>query len=79
MIREIIRPQQNQIILDIPEDYINKEVELIVFPLEEKEKDKIKNKENISSLAGSLSKYADPSKIDLESKAWKMHIIEKYK
>lgn len=79
MIREIIRPQQNQIILDIPEDYINKEVELIVFPLEENEKDKIKHKENILSLAGSLSKYADPSKIDLESKAWEMHIMEKYK
>ena len=32
-------------------------------------------KEDISSLAGALSKYADPSKIHLEDKAWEMHII----
>ena len=79
MIREIIKPQQNQIILNIPDDYVNKEVEFIIFPLEEKKEYKIKNKKNILSLAGSLSKYANPDKIDLENKAWEMHIMEKYK
>jgi len=79
MIREIIKPQQNQIILNIPDDYVNKEVEFIIFPLEEKKEYKIKNKKNILSLAGSLGKYANPDKINLENKAWEMHIMEKYK
>ena len=34
MIREIIKPQQNQIILNIPDSYIDKEIELIIFPLQ---------------------------------------------
>ena len=38
-----------------------------------------KPKSDISSLAGALNKYADPSKIHLEDKAWEMHIVEKYK
>ncbi len=40
---------------------------------------KDEKKETISSLAGSLNKYADPSKIHLEDKAWEMHVTEKYK
>jgi len=36
-------------------------------------------KNDILSLAGSLNKYANPSKIHLEDKAWEMHIVEKYK
>lgn len=35
-------------------------------------------KDDILSLAGALNKYADPSKIHLEDKAWEMHVIEKY-
>ncbi len=36
-------------------------------------------KQELSSLGGALNKYADPSKIHLEDKAWEMHVIEKYK
>ncbi len=32
-----------------------------------------------TSLKGIFHKYADPSKIHLEDKAWEMHIVEKYK
>jgi len=38
MIREIIIPREREIILKIPEDYINREVELIVFPIDEQKK-----------------------------------------
>jgi len=31
MIREIIRPQTNQVIIHIPQDMVDKELELIVF------------------------------------------------
>jgi len=34
---------------------------------------------DISSLGGVFNKYADPSKVHLEDKAWEMHVIEKYK
>ena len=38
----------------------------------------ISQKETISSLGGILNKYADPSKIHLEDKAWENHVEEKY-
>ena len=34
--------------------------------------------EDIESLGGSLHKYADTSKIELEDKAWELHIKDKY-
>lgn len=33
MIRELIRPQNEQLIINIPKEYIDKEVEVIVFPV----------------------------------------------
>ena len=33
MIREIIRPDKEQLIIDIPKAYLNKEVEILVFPI----------------------------------------------
>ncbi|MCK9337708.1 MAG: hypothetical protein M0P43_07755 [Arcobacteraceae bacterium] len=38
-----------------------------------------KNSNDLSSLGGILNKYADISKIDLEEKAWELHISDKYK
>ncbi|QOG11638.1 hypothetical protein [Arcobacter sp. FWKO B] len=40
---------------------------------------KVKNPKDLSSLGGILNKYADVSKIDLEAKAWELHIADKYK
>jgi len=33
MIREILRPETEQLIINIPKEYIHKEVEILVFPL----------------------------------------------
>ncbi len=78
MIREVIRPQCNNFTINIPNSYVNREVEFIMFPLDEPEiTDEVK-KQNISVLGGSLHKYSDPSKIDLEDKAWELHIEDKY-
>ncbi len=38
MLREIIRPSERQLKIDIPEEYINKEVEVLVLPLFEMDK-----------------------------------------
>ena len=76
MIREIIIPRQREITLKIPDDYIDREVELIVTPIDNKSNDKMIKKK---SLKGIFNKYADSSKIDLEDKAWQKHIIKKFK
>ncbi len=39
----------------------------------------VKTTKKATSLRGAFSKYADPSKIHLEDKAFEMHVIEKYK
>jgi len=79
MIREIIRPQQTHLSIDIPESYIDKEIELIIFPINEKKTTSKEKQEGIATLGGCLNKYADLSKIDLEDKAWELHIMDKYK
>ena len=38
MIREVIRPQHTSFTIKIPISYINKEIEFIMFPLDEQEK-----------------------------------------
>ncbi len=82
MIREVIRPQQNSFTINIPNSYIDREVEFIMFPLDLDDKQetiKEPKQKDILSLGGSLNKYADSSKIDLENNAWELHIMDKYK
>lgn len=35
MIREIIKPKTNQVVINIPQDLVDKELELIVFEIEQ--------------------------------------------
>jgi hypothetical protein len=79
MIREVIRPQDNSITINIPNSYINREVEFIVFPLDEKEMPQKIDKQDISLLGGSLNRYANLSKIELEDSAWEKHVTDKYR
>ena len=44
MIREIIKPMKNSININIPDEYINKNVEILVFPLDFENDDKTLNK-----------------------------------
>ena len=79
MIREVIRPQYNNFTINIPNSYIDREVEFIMFPLDEQEiVDKTEYKNN-KSLRGIFNKYASSEKIILEDKAWQTHIMDKYK
>ncbi|MBN2783090.1 MAG: hypothetical protein JXQ66_07610 [Campylobacterales bacterium] len=79
MIREVIRPQQTSITIDIPQSYINKDVEFIMFALDEKDEILDIKQDDLASLGGALNRYANPSKIELESSAWEEHILDKYR
>ena len=59
MLRKIIRPQHSSFSINIPNSYINREIEFIMFPLDNEEITKIedtpKSSKNITdSLFGSL-------------------------
>ncbi len=78
MIREIVKPKDNTLIIKIPQEYIGKEIEYIVFPLKNNKgiEKKDLNFDNISVLGGSLHKYANKNKIKLEDKAWKLQNLK---
>ena len=78
MIREIIRPQQNQIILNIPDDYINKEVEFIIFPLEEKNIIQNKNTSNSKKSNLTSSLFGALKNIQLKESDYKKYLEDKY-
>ncbi len=75
MIREVIRPQYTNFTINIPTSYIDREVEFIMFPLDEKEITQNTIEKNTKSLRGVFNQYADSSKTILEDNAWQSHII----
>ncbi len=79
MIREVIRPQYTNFTINIPTSYIDREVEFIMFPLDEKERIQDVKEEKRKSLRGVFNQYADSSKISLENNAWQNHIMDKFK
>ena len=79
MIREVIRPQHNNFTIKIPNSYIDRDVEFIMFPLDQEETFQKVKYQDISTLGGSLNKYANLSKMSLEDNAWELHIIDKYR
>jgi len=74
MIREVIRPQYTNFTINIPTSYIDREVEFIMFPLDEQEITQSIKKKKRKSLRGVFNQYADNSKISLEDNAWQNHI-----
>jgi hypothetical protein len=79
MIREVIRPQYTNYTITIPTSYIDKDVEFIMFPLEDREIETNVQEKNKKSLRGIFNQYANSSKIELEESAWQNHILDKYK
>jgi len=77
MIRKIITPKDNNLIIKIPNEYIGKEIEYIVFPINDSKIEQSK-KVDIDSIGGILNKYADISKMELEDKAWELHVLDKF-
>ena len=54
MVREIIRPLSNNYNIHIPEEYINKEVEILILPFSHNEKDN-PPEQDIKTLLASVS------------------------
>ena len=79
MIREVIRPQYTNYTITIPTSYIDKDVEFIMFPLEDREVELNVLKENKKSLRGVFNQYVNSSKIAAEENAWQNHILNKHK
>ena len=79
MIRKIIRPQNSSFTINIPTDYINREVEFIMSPLDEQKINNNIKHQKQKSLKGVFNQYADSSKISLEDKAWSNHLINSIK
>jgi len=77
MIREIIKPQQTKIIINIPENYINKEIEFIMFPLQ---KDKKFHNDNISQPQSNItnSLFGALKNININENDYKKYLEDKY-
>jgi len=45
VIREIVRPTSDKIFIDIPDEYINKEVEILIFAISETKRARLENGE----------------------------------
>jgi len=67
--REVRKITNENLYIHLPQEYMNKKVEIIINPIED-EFDKI---------GGILHKYANQNKQNLENKAWEFHIMDKYK
>jgi len=79
MIREVIRPQYTNFTINIPTSYIDREVEFIMFPLDDKEITQDVKEKKRKSLRGVFNQYADSSKIFSEDNAWQNHVMDKFK
>lgn len=75
MIREFIKPKHNKISINIPDDFINKKLELLIFPIEKAETKKNKMNRKISALmdknfntarSTSISPHIDIDKLMIE-------------
>ena len=68
-------PLKNKIEIEIPPGYINKEIEIVIFPVEKKEKEH-KKKGSIRSLNGILENV--DFKPDMKKEAWEKAVEEKF-
>ena len=70
-----IVPVKNKIEIDIPADFINKEIEILILPVEKPDK-KQQHKESILSLQGILGNVSyEPA---MKEKAWESAVEEKF-
>ena len=55
MVRKFIVPSERNILIEIPQNYVGKEIEVLLYAVEELEKKEIKNK-NASAYRGIFTK-----------------------
>ena len=55
MIKTIVTPQNNSLYVKIPNNYIGREIEVLVYAKDELEEEKIKAKKSMANFTGVLS------------------------
>jgi len=69
MIREIIRPKTNQVIINIPQDMVDKELELIVFEIKQDTgtgTEKIKSRQLMDKIFEHAESVTIPDDLDID-------------
>ena len=69
MVREIIKPNSNEYILNLPKEYVNQKLEIIVLPLKEK-KVNVDNKE-VKEFSNHSANIIDEWLDESEDEVWK--------
>ncbi len=75
MIREIIKAEDTKLTIEIPQEYVGREIEYIIFPIKDHQR---KENKEITSLGGILHQYADTDKQKLEDKGWELQVVDKF-
>jgi len=69
MIREIVKPKSQDFVIHLPNEYVNQDLEILVFPIQVKKEKQISITENLSGILKN-------SKID--EKDYQKHLENKY-
>jgi len=75
-IRQIVNSNQLDKIL-LPKNFINKKVEVIIFPIDEKIQT-ITPKKTIHDFVGIFEEYQNPDLVLLEKEAWGKAVMDKH-
>ena len=72
IIREFKKPASSRIVLDIPEEFVETELEILIIPLNEKTRKKSVNKRILfDKLCGLWEGRSDITLESIRNKAWK--------
>ena len=77
-VRKIASGQSISSIIEIPEKWKHKTVEILVFPVDEAPPTETSKALRHKSLLGALKNYANPQKIDSEPSAWHQAVEAKH-
>ncbi len=69
MIREIVRPKSQDFVIRLPDEYVNQDLEILVFPINSKKDKKYSITNNLS---GILKNY------NIDEEDYKKHLEKKY-
>ena len=69
MIREIVRPKSQDFVIRLPDEYLNQDLEILLFPINSK---KDKKYSITNSLSGILKNY------NIDEEDYKKHLEKKY-
>jgi len=67
-VREVVEGKKIASVINIPNEFVNQEVEVLIFPIVKMKMEKKKSK--LESLYGRYAKYANPNLRKKENSAW---------